>query len=213
MALDTVGANEDGGRIVVMLPGYGDRVGEFRKRGFLDPAIEDPERFAEELWVATDAHFGYYRTKTLPERFEEDILARWPDREVALVGISLGGLGVSLLARFYPERVEEVVLIAPFFGREPLIRERVVTGDLEPRPDDKPVVRELLANWRWLIENPHDHRITLMYGDRDRAARLGPLVSELAPHVHQIKGPGRHKWVDWVPLWERYLEERETRAD
>ena len=75
------------------------------------------------------------------------------------------------------------------------------------------MTRELLESWRWLIENPHGHRITLMYGDRDRAARLGPLVAELAPHVRQIEGPGRHKWVDWVPLWERYLEERETLAD
>jgi len=212
MPLDIEGEATAPERIYVMLPGMGDRVDRFRDVGFLELSRESPVHGERVVWLATDAHFGYYREMDLPTRFEEDILNRWPEARISLVGVSLGGFGACVLARTYPERVDEVVLIAPYLGSPWFLRGRVARNDFEPRPKDSLRKQALLANWRYLVGNEHGHEITMLYGKRDPLALAAPLVRKRAPHIATLSGRGGHKWTAWLRLWERYLDGETSRA-
>ncbi len=205
LPLDIAGESESVERLYVLLPGMGDRVERFRDVGFLDISLDSPAHDEHVAWLATDAHFGYYQKMDLPRRFQEDILDRWPEARITLVGISLGGFGACVLARLYPERVDEVVLIAPYLGSPWFLRRRVAPNKLTIRPTDGPRKTALLENWQYLTANEHDHKITMLYGKRDPLALAAPLVRKRAPHVQMLSGKGSHKWTAWLRLWSRYL--------
>lgn len=192
-------------RLVVMLPGYGDRVGHFQDHQFLEMAAATQGDHV--AFIATDSHFGYYRNFDLPNYFQQDILERWPDAKITLVGISMGGFGALSLARLYPERVDDVVLMAPFLGTPYFLRRRVATDHLELRPNDGPRKLMLLENWQFLADNPYDQTYALYVGRFDPLALTLPLVRKKAPAVAITKGSGGHNWKAWRKLWEQHLQE------
>jgi hypothetical protein len=66
------GATEPARALVVMMPGAGDRVGTYDEHGFVE-AMRDSGMAVDMLEV--DAHYGYYKSRTLLERMEQDVLA------------------------------------------------------------------------------------------------------------------------------------------
>lgn len=86
-------ATSPAARLLVLLPGRWDRVGDFERRGFIADARR--ANLAADI-VAVDAHLGYYRRGTILERLRADVLAPARDRgypSVWLVGICMDGTG------------------------------------------------------------------------------------------------------------------------
>src|ERR1043165_3038605 len=105
-----------GGDLVVFLPGRGDRAEDFEGRGLLAAAREAGLR-ADVL--AVDAHLAYYYKRVITERLWEDVVlpARARGyRRLWLVGISLGGLGSTSLAKEHPDAVAGILAVAPYLG-------------------------------------------------------------------------------------------------
>jgi hypothetical protein len=86
------GASKTRGAIV-LLPGFGDGPDTFEERGF----VAALKRAAPDYdIVAADAHFGYYRKRSLIDRLDRDVVAPLRNagyRELWLVGASMGGHG------------------------------------------------------------------------------------------------------------------------
>ena len=198
------GPVEEAEHMVIFLPGLGSNVHQFFEKEFPQTAAKG-ERYADSSFLAAGTHLGYYRDRTLPNRFRQDVLEVFPDRRRTLVGISLGGMGATGLARFFPGEVEEIVLIAPFLGKGKLV-ERYRSGDLEPRPDDSDRDRFLLQNWAWLISNPEGVKISLLFGEQDRLSEAHRLLVEQAPHICVVRQPGKHRWKTWIPLWQTFQQ-------
>jgi len=207
---------EPGDRLMLFLPGMGDRIGVFEREGMLELAKAYPKVTEKVVFVTLDAHFGYYPEGTLVERVREDVLARYPNYPVTLVGTSLGGFGAQVLARNFPERVDRLVLIAPYMGNRGLIR-RVKTKGFDARPDDSDVDREALLNWQFLIEAAAAGRpsVSVLVGADDRLRRGIEILAEKAPQIEIIQRPGGHKWKVWKQLWDQWLAKRsaETGGD
>lgn len=212
MPVDLFNSSTNGDQMVIMFPGYGDRAGTFREYDFFETLLKNEPAFADTLFVATDAHIGYYRSRSLPKRIEEDVLARFPQRQkLTLLGVSMGGMGASIIASMHSEQVERLILFAPYLGGKRFLK-RIAADQLQPTPDDSLRERGLLKAWRFLIEDAATTgaEITVLYGESDRLAAGIELLAEKAPHVKLISREGGHGWATWTPLWQTYLQQQTT---
>jgi pimeloyl-ACP methyl ester carboxylesterase len=185
---------------------------DFQKEGFIE-ALTTAGTKAD--LIAVDAHFGYYKERTLVARLREDVigpaLAGGHDR-IWLVGVSMGGFGSLLYADLHSEDVAGLVLFSPFLGEEEVIEEIRRVGGLRkwspagPVDLDTDYSREL---WRWLKENvsdPDGIPIYLGYGARERLATANSILADILPSGHVRIGEGGHRWETWSPLWTRFVE-------
>jgi pimeloyl-ACP methyl ester carboxylesterase len=187
--------------LLVLLPGRGDAGEDFARHGFVDAALRS--QFDVDV-VTVDAHFGYYRKRTLPLRLHEDVLA--PNRarydEIWLLGISMGGIGALLTAQRYPSEVDGVILIAPYLGRKRTLGAIEAAGGLERwQPPKHPSWDEGL--WAWIKQKRPT--IYLAYGTEDFGARAHALLANELPKDHVFTRAGEHKWTTWTPLFESLL--------
>ena len=203
------GDPEPGDRLMLFLPGMGDRIGVFEREGFQEMAHSFPAVTEHVVMVELDAHFGYYPKGILVPRVREDVLARYPDHKVTLVGTSLGGFGAQVLARNLSGQVDRLVLIAPFMGGRGLIR-RIQAEGLAVKEGDSGVDREALLNWRFLLEaaKTGQPEVTILVGEDDRLRRGIEVLTQKAPQIEMVVLPGGHKWRVWKQLWQRWLESR-----
>ncbi len=189
--------------IVVLLPGIKDRGAEFKDEGFV-AAAESLLRRRRLALIAADAHFGYYRARTVYQRLYEDVLKPLPPKPITLCGISLGGFGALGLTRRHPERVRRLVLLAPFLGDEDFI-ERLRRYGLAARGNDEPFEQELLAVWRYLSTPRKLPHIELLYGTDDDFAPAYALLREKNPRLAMHAVDGGHDWDTWLALWKSWL--------
>jgi pimeloyl-ACP methyl ester carboxylesterase len=211
MPIDTFGS-VDGNHMVIMFPGYGDRASTFRERDFFSVAEDHEKAFGEALFVATDAHLGYYLDKSLPERIEQDVLQQFPDRDrLTLLGVSMGGMGASLIASMHTEKVDRVILFAPYLGGKRFLK-RIRNDDFETRKRDSLRVQGLLKAWRFLVKDAAETgaEVVVLYGESDRLSDGIELLAAKAPHVRMISREGGHGWATWTPLWNTYLAEQKA---
>ena len=203
-------ADEPARTLVIMLPGAGDRVGTYAEHGMV-ATLRDTGMSVDMLEL--DAHYGYYKSRTLLERIDQDVLE--PNRgkydEIWLVGISMGGIGALLTAWTYPEDIDGIVLIAPYLGRRKTLRQISDAGGLaawEPPPEPAaPDPDEWdIEIWRMLkrisaseIEHP---KIILMYGNDDFGARAHNLLAAALPPEQVHTAPGGHSWSTWTTLFQ-----------
>lgn len=205
--LPSIETAEPGSRndtLVVMLPGFGDRAEAFIREGFQSTGA----RYGFDT-VAVDAHFRYYRERSLLERLHEDIVL--PARSagydsVWMLGISMGGLGSLLYASEHPEQVDGVILLAPFLGNRGAIREIVENGPLEEwNPDDSDMQDYEIAIWSWIRDATRGPELTpllLGYGLSDGMAEGYERLIDIIEPAGVYTGAGGHKWTTWGPLWE-----------
>lgn len=194
--------------LLVLMPGMLNLPDAYVRHGFTRDALAASRRC--DL-VALDAHDGYYRAGTLTPRVGEDVLIVAEQRgyeEIWIVGSSMGGMGALLVAQAYPDRIDGVVLFAPWFGHTRLLRAIEDAGGLavwEGR-DERGDQADL---WRWLrgyATRPEAMPPLYMgIGDED-GTRLGfDLVAAHLPETRRGHAPGGHAWDTWRVMWQRLL--------
>lgn len=194
--------------LLVMMPGMLNLADVYLERGFIEDALAASRRCDI---LSLDAHWGYYRTRTLAERIGEDILALAElrgYREIWLVGSSMGGMGALQVAQAHPDRVDGVVLFAPYFGDTRLLRSIARAGGLEAWNDAEAAGPEA-ALWRWLRGYATDADgmppLYLGIGDED-GTRIGfDLLAAQVSSTHSGTAAGGHAWATWRVLWRRLL--------
>jgi pimeloyl-ACP methyl ester carboxylesterase len=199
--------------LFVLLPGAGDRVGTFEKRGF----IEEVRAAGRSIDIrATDATLGYYLKQSFPERFSADVIAPAKARgyeEVWLMGPSMGGFGSLFYSRLRAADVTGVLAIAPYLGAESLTGEIAAAGGLknwraparaEPGRDD--YQREL---WRWLQAVTQGQEAGPMifagYGTADKFAAADSLLAAALPPARVFRTSGKHEWSAWRRVLASFL--------
>lgn len=195
--------------VIVLLPGFGDRPQAFEEHGF----VKALARIAPDLDViAVDAHFGYYRTKSLIPRLEEDVVAPLRARgyrELWLVGTSMGGFGAVGFARTHPEHVRGLLLFAPYMGPRDVADDVARGGLCAYQAKAEPVVDEASfarANFLWLKRKACEERdvfLSLAVGDQDRLASVNRLLGSALDPSHVLVLPGGHGWKVWTPALEK----------
>jgi pimeloyl-ACP methyl ester carboxylesterase len=197
-------------RLVVLLPGLADAPEDFDTQGFV-AAIHAVDPLADV--IAADAHFGYYRTRTLPQRLHADVLAPLAGRyrETWFVGISMGGLGGSIYAEDHPGTITGLILLAPYLGEGVLdtVRQAGGLARWTPTPLDQvgdENERRFHQLWAWyrgyLDEAPARPRLYLGYGAADDFAPGNAMLGAALPESQVLVLPGDHDWSVWRPLFE-----------
>ena len=197
--------------LLVLLPGRKSRAGDFEAEGFIK-AVRDAN-LAVDL-VAVDAHLGYFMKRSIVTRLKEDIIEPAKAKgykQIWLVGVSMGGMGVSFYAKNHPEDVTGILLIAPYLGEEEVIQELTESGGLEnwtpPIIDKDDYERDL---WQWFKETLSTEegrrRLYLAYGRNDRFSSTHKLLADALPEQQLFPGNGRHTWSTWRPLWKDFLD-------
>ena len=206
-------AVEDGeGCTVVLLPGRFSKPEKFVEKGFLAESVA--LRPDIEL-IAADAHLGYYNDKTVVDRLREDVIQPLLDRnrEVWLVGTSLGGLGSMIYTRAHPDHVTGAVLLGPFLGREDLVQTLKDAGGPVAWDPSPTLERDTLEGlWLWIADTfgaedaDPPVEIRLGYGDKDRFLDATQVFETLLDPKDVVVAPGGHDWKVWRGLWAEMLE-------
>ncbi len=195
-------------KLIVLLPGRGSAAGDFEARGWIaaakqrDPAIDV---------VAVEAHFGYYRTRTLVERLWVDVVGPAKGsgyREIWIVGTSMGGLGAVAFTHAHAGAVTGMILLSPYLGKDELLAEIDAAGGLAQWPgrDEDGTIDQL---WTWLKGYPKGRprpELLLAFGERDRLNAGHELLAAALPAGRVLRTPGGHGWATWNPLWDEVLE-------
>lgn len=195
--------------LIVMLPGRGDRADSFQKAGFLDRL--DGQDFDV---VAVDAHFGYYKERSLTRRLHDDVVVPAKDmgyETIWLLGVSMGGMGSLLYADQYPDDISGVILLAPYLGDPGLVAEIETAGGLEAwTGETSGFMEHETATWKWLKETRRGEEsvpVYLGFGKTDRfAGNYGPLQSDV-DGLWLYTEDGGHNWAIWSRLWSRISAE------
>ena len=194
---------------VVLLPGFGDRPSAFADHGFVTALAAAAPRF--DVFGA-DAHFGYYRKRTLLDRLDQDVvgpLRARGYREIWLVGASMGGFGAVAYARSHPERVRGVMLFAPYLGPKDVLQEVASTGlckyqpALGPKQDEANFARQ---NFVWLRQQAcekHDVSLWLAVGSEDHLRQTDDILGGALAPSHVLVLPGGHGWKVWTPALQK----------
>lgn len=208
--------------LLVLLPGRGDNPTDFLREDFAGIALRNG--VAADV-VAVHSHMGYFRERTIIDRLHEDVIgpARERGQRVWLAGISLGGLASLLYIADHPGAVEGVVLLSPFLGDGPALREVAAAASLEDwepsrMPEGRPLGDDVWFRlWdriRGLTDGEPgtgvedaprttDPLLYLAYGTGDRLAASHHLLARELPEDHVFTVDGGHDWDTWDELWDR----------
>lgn len=197
--------------LLVMLPGAGMVPRDFVEQGFVEAVHE---RGLPVDIVAAGPDLDCYLDGTAAEAIEREIvrpLQRPHHARLWFLGISLGGMGALLHARAHAERVEGVLLLAPFLGTPGLIAEVAGAGGLsawepgEIAPNDS---ERLLLGWlkAYPTAPPPRPKLLLGYGREDRFVRGHALLAGHLAERDVLLTEGGHDWATWMRLWQRLLD-------
>ncbi|MDQ2076104.1 serine aminopeptidase domain-containing protein [Marinimicrobium sp. ABcell2] len=189
--------------LLIMLPGRKEGMESFPSNGFFATGNE-----LEADIVAVDAHFGYYRERTVVERLHQDIIVPARARgykRIWLMGVSMGGLGAVLYCDEHPGIIDGLILLAPYPGDSALVREIHEAGGLDQWPNDGKAGEDYeRAVWHWFKEatrGSNGPQIVLGYGEEDRFAKASELLAVRLPAERVFTQPGGHNWDVWRALW------------
>lgn len=194
---------------VVLIPGFGDRPDAFKDHGFVAALEKAAPRF--DVFGA-DAHFGYYRKRTLLDRLEQDVIGPLRARgyrQIWLVGASMGGFGAVAYARSHPELVRGVMLFAPYMGPKDVVQEVSATGLCDYQPQIGSEQNEdnfARRNFVWLRQQACETRdvsLWLAVGSEDRLRRPDTLLGGALDPAHVLVLPGGHGWKVWTPALQK----------
>jgi pimeloyl-ACP methyl ester carboxylesterase len=194
---------------IVLLPGFGGEPEDFDVYGFVSVLHKNAPGY--DL-IAPDAHFGYYDRNTLLDQLHTSVigplLARGY-RELWITGVSMGGHGAVAYARAYPERINGVLLFAPYLGPGELLQQVAQAGGIcgYNAPAALPPGRLgfAQANFAWLKDvlcsKPAKVSVWVAVGDKDQDKRN--LLRDAVEPGHYIVLPGGHDWEVWTPALDQ----------
>lgn len=204
MPTQQVPASAPARMLVVVLPGRADDLAGLRASGIVE-AIQRGRPDADVLLAG--ATLPYYFEGRLIERLDaliEPARARY--REVWMVGASLGGLGALLYEREHPGRLDGLLLLAPYMGRNALVEEVQAAGGPAawqpgPRPAQLDADNPPHEAWRvvhdW-AQRPQDaRRVWLVCGRDDGFVTAARMIAPLLPEGHYLERDGGHRWSVW----------------
>jgi hypothetical protein len=209
-----IAAPQPAKKLVVVLPGRADDLDALRKSG-MPQAIQGVWPDADVLLV--ELTLGYYMQGQAPQRLHSEVIAPAKTRgyrEVWLSGASMGGMGVLMYERAHPGQLDGLVLLAPYLGDRPLLKEIRDAGGISrwnPGPPQEVNTqtwqREL---WRhlqtWSRDPQQAQRVWLAYGDRDRLREAVPVLAPLLPADQVLVREGGHTWTVWSPAIGEVLQ-------
>jgi pimeloyl-ACP methyl ester carboxylesterase len=203
-------AEKPANHLVVLLAGRGASASYFRDQEWVAIARDHG---VDVDFIAPYAHYGYYVTDVLVKRLNEDVIE--PARQqgyqsISLVGISMGGFGSIMYSERFPQKIDQLILIAPYLGNKEVQNEIRASGGLgnwQMKKENADKWNHYM--WQRLKELTTDpakkNKIYLGYGDMDKMRGLD-LLEENIPHEHVITVPGAHKDVVFTRLWEIMVE-------
>ena len=172
--------------------------------------------------VLVDAHFGYYRDRSVVDRLQADVIAPALAQGYAhvwLVGISLGGVGALLYTSQQPQAIAGIVAIAPYLGEPATIDAIRAQGGLKSwRSPPDPLAPDDIGTllWRWLqpyaladslADAPAARPpLYLGYGLGDRLRPGHDLLAAALPADHVFTAPGGHDYPAWRAVWAQALD-------
>lgn len=205
--------------LIVLLPGAYSTVAEFERDGGYLTALRE-RRIAADVMLA-DAHLGYYRDKSIIDRLQADVFTQARAggyEQVWLAGISLGGFGSVLNEWAVPGKTAGLVILAPYLGEAPLLKQIEDAGGLarwQP-PATPPTANDDQAEvqlrlWRWLKQRtaaaPQAAPLLYLgYSTEDRLAQGHRILAAALPPDRVVTTPGGHDWPEWRRLWMSMLE-------
>ncbi len=196
--------------LLVLLPGANMALAELQREGFV--AAVRRRGLAVDVRLA-DANLGYARDGSMLRHLEDDVIGPARDqgyRRIWLAGISLGGFVALGYTLHHPDQIEGLCLIAPYLGKETLLREIEAAGGpaawarqaAPAQPDD--IERRV---WQWLAAPPAGAPpLWLGYGSDDRLAEGHRLLAGILPPDRVASAPGGHDWPPWRALWSQWLD-------
>lgn len=198
--------------LLVLLRGLGGEYTDFEAYGIID---EIHKRGLPFDVIVPDAHFGYYRNRTIDVRLKQDIIEparRQGYRQVWLAGFSMGGLGSLLYLRSNPHDVDGIMLISPFLGWGSIIKEIRAAGGVaqwQPGPYDDDDWERLLWDWiRTYSQTAGDYPpIYLGFGNNDILSADGPgLLATVLAKERAFSVPGGHDITTMRTIFRGHLD-------
>ncbi len=196
--------------LLVLLRAYGEDNTVFVKQGIIDDVFSRHLPFDV---IAPNAHFGYYRSRSLEERLKEDIIdpaRRQGYEHIWLAGFSMGGLGCILYLRKYPNDVDGILLTGPYLGGQSILREIGESGGVESwqgLSDDQDDWERML--WSWIKKHDFSSAppVWLGYGDEDKVIAAGPkFLAERLPAGRVFTVHGQHDLATFKTIFLHHLD-------
>lgn len=200
----------NGKKLLVVLRGMGGSEESYEKHGFIAAMQKQYPEFDVQV---PNAHFGYYRKRTIKERLSIDIIdpaIAAGYEEIWLAGVSMGGLGSLVYLRCCEEKITGVILLSPYSGNRGLHKDisAYLDGEQEaPWAGDDKAEDSIPALWRWLLADKQilgDGRVWLGYGDEDRLSGH-QLLAQQMPEDHVVEVSGGHKVKVFMRIWDEIL--------
>ena len=202
--------------LLILLRGIGGNPEDFDKHSLIQ---EVRSRNLPFDIVVPNAHFGYYRSKTLEERLREDVIepARMKGyRRIWLAGFSMGGLGSLFYLRSFKEDVDGVILSSPFMGWDTILNQIDSVGGIEQWTPKKNSDNWQQLIWTWVKQyrqSPESYPpIYLGFGMNDTITGKGPTLLRAAlPEKNVFTVPGGHTYKTFKRIWKIHLDRLEHR--
>ncbi|MEW6672436.1 MAG: alpha/beta hydrolase [Thermodesulfobacteriota bacterium] len=165
--------------------------------------------------VAPNAHFGYYKDRTIDDRLMQDVIRPAKAKgyeKIWLAGVSMGGLGSILFLRNHPKYIDGVLLLGPYLGDASIADEISKAGGLmqwSPGLYDGQKDWQRLI-WDWLKQycaKPDGRTpIYLGVGNDDQYYDVQKLLADSLPANRVIAVEGGHSPATFKKIWQIFLD-------
>lgn len=202
--------------LIVFLPGVGDVATDFDAKGFVDAVRK--RKLSVDV-VSAQATLSYYALGSVVERLEADVMAPARAkhyRQTWVIGLSMGGQGALLYAHDHPKDVTGVLVLAPYLGAHPMVKDIVAAGSLAAwKAPEKVVVTDedttIQELWRWLqavtTNKEPGPKLYLGWGtDDELLGESNAVLAAALPERRRFPVPGGHKWTSWKMALDFFLD-------
>lgn len=202
--------------LIILLRGLGGSPEDFYKYGLIQ---EIRKRQLPFDILVPDAHFGYYRSRSLEERLRKDLIQPAFEKgykKIWLAGFSMGGLGSLFYLRSHKQDIDGVILTSPFMGWSGIIEQIDSSGGVRHwKPKEQSDDWQQMI-WAWVktyAENPDAYPpIFLGYGQNDGMTGEGPaLLEPCLPAERVFSVPGGHDYKTFKNIWSIHLDRLQDR--